>query len=329
VERRYLGGVLLFQSIFEHFAFEVSDFPCTVAWTMSEGEQQQRGVFRRDLAVLTKVRLNTFVLVTTFFGYYLGSRTYGWNGMTLLNTLVGTAAAAFGSAAFNQLMEIDQDARMKRTADRPLPSKRMGVVFAFLTGVVLCTFGLTHLSVKVANLPAVLALTTVVAYVFIYTPMKRKHSVNTLLGAIPGAIPPVIGWTAAGGGIDAVAWFLFALLFFWQLPHFIAINWMCREEYEDAGYQMWSNGDLSGRKSGRLALIFSLSLALLSFWPCLLGRASYEWGVVGFLLGSWMGLLAYRFMQRGDRVHARKLFLFTLLYLPLALTMLALFWKKY
>jgi protoheme IX farnesyltransferase len=311
-----------------YFAFEISDFPCTVARTMSEGDQQQRGVFRRDLAVLTKVRLNTFVLVTTFFGYYLGSRTFGWNGMTLLNTLVGTAAAAFGSAAFNQLMEIDEDARMKRTADRPLPSKRMGVVFAFLTGVVLCTFGLTHLSVTVGNRPAVLALITVVAYVFIYTPMKRKHSVNTLLGAIPGAIPPVIGWTAAGGGIDAVAWFLFALLFLWQLPHFIAINWMCREEYEDAGYKMWSNGDVSGVKSGKLALIFSLSLALLAFWPCLLGRASYAWGVVGLLLGSWMGLLAFRFMKRGDRAHARKLFLFTLLYLPLALTMLAVFWKK-
>jgi len=284
-------------------------------------------MFRKDLAVLTKVRLNTFVLVTTFFGYFLGAKAHGWDWMQLFHTILGTAAAAFGSAAFNQLMEIDLDARMARTADRPLPSKRMDVLVAFVIGVLLSAFGLVHLSVMVNKMTAVLALITLVTYVFIYTPMKRKHSVNTLIGAVPGAIPPMIGWTAAGGSLDEAAWFLFALLFLWQLPHFIAINWMCREEYEAAGYRMWSNGDVSGVKSARLCIGFSACLLLLPLWPYLSGLAAWPWLVCGILLGARLIQLSRNFGQKGDRASARRLFLFTLLYLPAALTVLALCWK--
>lgn len=284
-------------------------------------------MFRKDLAVLTKVRLNTFVLVTTFFGYFLGARAHGWDWMQLFHTILGTAAAAFGSAAFNQLMEIDLDASMARTADRPLPSKRMDVLVAFVIGVLLSAFGLVHLSVMVNKMTAVLALITLVTYVFIYTPMKRKHSVNTLIGAVPGAIPPMIGWTAAGGSLDEAAWFLFALLFLWQLPHFIAINWMCREEYEAAGYRMWSNGDVSGVKSARLCIGFSACLLLLPLWPYLSGLAAWPWLVCGILLGARLIQLSRNFGQKGDRASARRLFLFTLLYLPAALTVLAICWK--
>lgn len=294
---------------------------------MSDEQVVEKGMFRKDLAVLTKVRLNTFVLVTTFFGYFLGSRAHGWDWMVLLHTIIGTAAAAFGSAAFNQLMEIDLDAKMARTANRPLPAKRMDALVAFVIGTLLCVFGLVHLSVKVDKMSAVLALITLVTYVFLYTPMKRKHSVNTLLGAIPGAIPPMIGWTAAGGALDGSAWFLFALLFLWQLPHFIAINWMCREEYEAAGYKMWSNGDVSGKKSGSLSMMFSALLALLAVWPWLQGTAHVAWAIIGFGLGAWMIVLAARFRKSGDRPSARKLFLFTLLYLPVALTALAVCWS--
>ncbi len=285
------------------------------------------GMFRKDLAVLTKVRLNTFVLVTTFFGYFLGAKTHGWDWMQLFHTILGTAAAAFGSAAFNQLMEIDLDARMARTADRPLPSKRMDVLVAFVIGVLLSAFGLVHLSVMVNKMTAVLALITLVTYVFLYTPMKRKHSVNTLIGAVPGAIPPMIGWTAAGGALDESAWFLFALLFLWQLPHFIAINWMCRKEYESAGYRMWSNGDVSGVKSSRLCLWFSACLMLLPLWPYLSGLATLPWLMCGVLLGVRLIMLSRNFGQAGDRASARRLFLFTLLYLPAALTVLAVCWK--
>lgn len=286
---------------------------------------------RKDLAVLTKVRLNVFVLITTFFGYLLATRSGGFDGWILLHTMIGTAAAAFGSAAFNQLMEVDLDARMKRTANRPLPARRMDPLFAFGVGWVLSAAGIIHLAVKVDQIPAWLTAATVAIYVFVYTPLKRSSSTNTLVGAIPGAIPPVIGWTAAGAPLDAGAGFLFALLFLWQLPHFVAINWLCREEYEAAGYVMWSNGDVSGRRSGLLAATFALGLAMLPLWPWwsgftpgVLGHVAMAGGVV---LALVMAGLAGRFMRDGERKSFRRLFLFTLLYLPLELGLLAIAWR--
>lgn len=287
---------------------------------------------RSDLMVLTKVRLNVFVLLTTFFGFLLASKGTGFDLGLLLHTLVGTAAAAFGSAAFNQLMEVDLDARMKRTADRPLPARRMDPLFAFGVGWILAAAGIIHLSVTVGALPAVLAAVTVAVYVFVYTPLKRLSSTNTLVGAIPGAIPPVIGWTAVPGhGLDGGAAFLFTLLFLWQLPHFVAINWLCREEYESAGYRMWSDGDVSGRRSGLLSAMFALLLAALPVWPWLAGWTPGWPGIVamagGILLGLVMAALAGRFMRDGERKSFRRLFLFTLLYLPLELGLLAFAWR--
>ncbi|MEO5714997.1 MAG: heme o synthase [Luteolibacter sp.] len=282
---------------------------------------------RQDLAVLMKVRLNFFILVTTFFGFLLASRGGEMQWMKLLHTILGTAAAAFGSAAFNQLMEVDLDARMKRTADRPLPSRRMDPLVAFGIGWVLSAIGIIHLAVQAGNLAAYLAAATVAIYVFIYTPLKRVSSTNTLVGAITGGIPPVIGWVGAGGGIGWEAWFLFGVLFFWQLPHFIAINWLCRDEYESVGYQMWSNGDLSGRKSGLLAAMFALMLAVFSLLPAFLGFANLLWTIVGPLLALMMMALALKFSRDGERASARRLFFFTLLYIPVALLVLVFAWK--
>jgi heme o synthase len=282
---------------------------------------------RQDLAVLMKVRLNFFVLVTTFFGFILASRGGDVEWLKLLHTIIGAAAAAFGSAAFNQLMEVDLDARMKRTADRPLPSRRMDPLVAFGIGWVLSAVGIIHLAVQVGNLAAYLTAATVFIYVFVYTPLKRVSSVNTLVGAIPGAIPPVIGWVGAGGELNAQAWFLFGLLFFWQLPHFIAINWLCRDEYESVGYKMWSNGDLSGRKSGLLSAMFALGLAVFSLMPAFLGFANLLWTISGPLLALLMTALALKFSRDGERASARKLFFFTLLYLPVALLVLVLAWR--
>ena len=283
---------------------------------------------RQDLAVLMKVRLNFFVLVTTFFGFLLYSKGSPTDWMTLLHTILGTAAAAFGSAAFNQLMEVDLDARMKRTADRPLPSRRMDPLVAFGIGWVLSAIGIIHLAVQVGHLAAYLTAATVATYVFVYTPMKRVSSVNTLIGAVPGAIPPMIGWTGAGGTLGWEAWFLFGLLFFWQLPHFIAINWLCREEYESVGYKMWSNGDLSGRKSGLLSAMFALALAVFSLLPAFLGFAGLLWTISGPLLAFIMVGLALKFSRDGERASARRLFLFTLLYLPVALLVLVFAWRS-
>lgn len=303
------------------------DEPATNEENAAPGPLPPPPGLRQDLAVLMKVRLNFFVLVTTFFGFILYSRGVEMNWMKLLHTILGTAAVAFGSAAFNQLMEVDLDARMKRTADRPLPSRRMDPLVAFGIGWVLSAIGIIHLAVQVGNRAAYLTAATLAIYVFVYTPLKRISSANTLVGAIPGAIPPVIGWVGAGGGIGYEAWFLFGLLFFWQLPHFIAINWLCREEYESVGYKMWSNGDLTGRKSGLLAAMFAFMLAAFSLLPAYLGFANLLWTILGPLLAFLMVALALKFSRDGERTSARKLFFFTLLYLPLALLVLVFAWK--
>jgi protoheme IX farnesyltransferase len=286
---------------------------------------------RKDLMVLVKLRLNVFVLITTFFGFLLASKGSEISWWLLIHTLIGTALAAFGSAAFNQLMEVDLDARMKRTADRPLPARRMDPLFAFGVGWMLSAAGIIHLAVKVGALAAILAAVTVAVYVFIYTPMKRWSSLNTLVGAVPGAIPPVIGWVAVpGNGLDGGAAFLFSLLFLWQLPHFVAISWLCREEYETAGYRMWSNGDISGKRSGMLSAFFSLLLAALPVWPWLAGHTPGFPGHlvmgIGVLLGLAMAALSGRFMRDGLRTSFRRLFFFTLLYLPIELGCLAFAW---
>lgn len=290
-----------------------------------------------DLAILTKVSLNTFVLITTLFGYLLASRYFfgAWvyDAWLLFHTILGTACTAFGSAAFNQLMEIEEDARMKRTADRPLPARRMMPVNAFGIGWGLSAFGIIHLAIKVNPASAYLAATALGVYVFLYTPLKRRSSTNTLLGGVPGAIPPMIGWAAvahsAGGSwMDGRSWYLFALLFLWQMPHFVAISWLCREEYEKAGYCMWSNGDDSGRKTAVIAIFFTLLLTALAPLGLLLGYANWIWVVGGALAGIVMLWLCLQFKVAGDRPAARKLFLYTLLYLPLALGLLAIGWNQ-
>ncbi len=284
----------------------------------------------KDLQVLTKLRLNTFVLITTLFGFFLAAK--GDGGMAdkwwlLIHTLIGTAASAFGSAAFNQLMEIEDDARMKRTSDRPLPSRRMSVMKAFGIGWGLAAFGVIHLAAKVNAEAAILAAVTIAIYVFVYTPMKKWHSTNTPVGAIPGAIPPLIGWVGAGG--DWLAWggwFLFWLLFLWQLPHFVAISWLCREEYEEAGYQMWSNGDVSGRKTSVLFIAFSICLMSLVISGAATGL--FPWWVAvahtALVIYLMRPILTYR--ASGERAPMRKAFLGTLLYLPLVLVGLAFAW---
>jgi protoheme IX farnesyltransferase len=303
--------------------------PDTVAAKPIAVGAASRPGLRQDLAVLMKVRLNFFVLITTFFGFLLASKGGAIEWMKLVHTLLGTAAAAFGSAAFNQLIEIDLDARMRRTADRPLPARRMDPIVAFGIGWVLSAIGIIHLAVQVGLAPAYLTAATIAIYVFVYTPLKRISATNTLVGAIPGAIPPVIGWSGAGGSLGWEAIFLFGLLFFWQLPHFIAINWLCREEYEQADYRMWSNGDLTGHKSGLLSAMFALMLAAFSIIPAWLDFANLVWTVGGTALAFGMVWLALRFAKQGSRGNARRLFFFTLLYLPVALVVLLIAWRNH
>lgn len=285
----------------------------------------------RDLVVLTKARLSTLVVVTTLCGYLAATKggEPGFPLFTLLHLMVGTGLAAFGSAVFNQLMEVDADARMERTSDRPLPARRLSAAAAFVLGWVFAAFGIVHLAVKV-NLPAAgFAAATLISYLFVYTPMKRRSSGNTLIGAVSGALPPLIGWTGGGGAVvswGAAYWFL--VLFLWQLPHFVAINWMYREEYERGGFVMWSNGDAAGARTARLALAFSGLVLLLPVLPVATGLVAPWFLVPGMGAGGLMVWLALRFQRSRERRDARTLFFFTLLYLPLILGASLLGWRS-
>jgi protoheme IX farnesyltransferase len=294
----------------------------------------------QDLLVLTKFRLSTLVIVTTFVGFWI-RRGEGWSLGLLVHTLVGSTLAAFGAAVFNQLMEIDPDRRMTRTADRPLPSGRMSVSTAFGIGWLLSAFALIHLVHKVNLEAAAITALTLAVYLFVYTPLKRQSAVNTLVGAVSGALPPLIGWVGAAGLpvagdryfrwellVEPGAIYLFALLFLWQLPHFLAINWMYRDEYLRGGFVMLANEDEMGRATSSHALGYALGMVLLMFYPVLMGQ------VVGWvflpgalLLSGWLCWLAWKFYREPARPAARKLFFCTLAYLPAVLLLSVLCWR--
>ena len=283
-----------------------------------------------DFMSLTKARLSILVVFTTAFGYLVATRGAGnFSWMIFFHTVFGTVLAAFGAAVFNQLMEVDADAKMTRTADRPLPSNRMPRGLAFVAGWLFSAFGIIHLMLMTEPLAGAVAAATLAVYLFVYTPMKRYSSWNTIVGAVSGALPPLIGWAAGGGPMLSVgALFLFALLFFWQLPHFAAINWMYREEYEKGGFKMWSNGDSTGSKTARIAVFFSVCVVavglVFGFFDIMAGWFS----VAGGLLGLGMLWLALRFLKTTERKDARTLFFYTLLYLPAAMLVSYLAWRS-
>ena len=212
----------------------------------------------RDYYILTKPEVNLLILMTTSTGYYLSSHGPLKIG-GLVSTLVGTLLVASGTATLNQWMERVWDGQMRRTASRPLPSGRVSAREAFAFGILLSASGCLYLSLAVNRLSAFLALSTLLSYLLIYTPLKRKTPLCTLLGAFPGAMPTLIGWAGAAATIDRQAWFLFAVLFLWQFPHFLAIALMYREDYSQAGYRMLPRFDFWIRASRALRLLFSRS----------------------------------------------------------------------
>lgn len=300
---------------------------------VTEGQSEATGILRQlqgDLFALTKARLSVLVVLTACFGYFIATKglgTFSW--ATFLHMIFGTTLAAAGASVFNQLMEVDSDRRMMRTSDRPLPANRMPKPAAFIFGWLLCAFGLIHLGVKVNTGASVMAGATLLTYLFVYTPMKRVSSANTVVGGVSGALPPLIGWLAGGQPVfSAGAAFLFGLLFLWQLPHFAAINWMYREEYMRGGFKMWSNEDESGKKTARIALFYAAVLTVLSIaFPFATSHMAW-WGAVGGgILGGIMVVLSLRFLKNGKRSDARSLFFYTLLYLPLMMIASYLSWR--
>ena len=272
----------------------------------------------RDYYTLTKPEVNLLILMTTSAGYYLGShgpmRVFG-----LINTLVGTLLVASGTATLNQWMERVYDGRMRRTATRPLPSGRMRGRDAFQFGILLSVAGGVYLAATVSLLPSLLAISTLLSYLLIYTPLKRKTALCTLLGAIPGAMPTLIGWAGGAGTIDRQAWFLFAILFLWQFPHFLAIALMYRQDYAHAGYHMLPSFDQDSRFTRAEILGFAIVLVATTILP-MASRPGYL--IAMTLAGAFLLYHVMKLTRSVSTVLAGRLLHASVLYLPVVLAVM-------
>jgi heme o synthase len=274
-----------------------------------------------DFGELAKARLSLLVLLTTLVGFLLG-----WTGPMnfglLAATLIGTAMCAAGASTLNQWWERDLDARMKRTRDRPLPSGRVHPKDALLLGLFLSVFGISILLLFTNIRAGFLAFATIAIYVLIYTPMKRMTSLNTLVGAVPGALPPLIGWVAARGTYNLEGCLLFAILWFWQMPHFLAIAWLYRDDYKAGGFAMLTNNDPTGLATSGQSLLYALCLIPVTLLPVLVGFNATWFFFAALILGGAFAWVAFRFLLRRERPRARSLFLASILYLPAILVCL-------
>jgi protoheme IX farnesyltransferase len=269
-----------------------------------------------DFVALTKPRLNLLVIVTALAGAYLAAPE-GVPLPLLLHTLAGTALVAGGAAALNQVLERDTDGLMRRTRARPLPGGRLRPADGVWFGAVLSILGLAELALAVNPLSAAVAAITLASYLFVYTPMKRRSSHSTLVGAIPGALPPVIGWAAVTGSVTLPALVLFGIQFFWQMPHFLAIAWMYRDDYAVAGIPLLPVMEPDGRRTGQQALLYAAALWPVSLMPALVGLAGARYSVLATALGLAFIALAALFARQRSMTTARRLFLFSIVYLPL------------
>lgn len=276
-----------------------------------------------DYLSLTKPRITLLVLATTAAGFWLGSAG-ALDPTLLVRALVGTALVAAGTSAMNQVLERDVDALMARTRARPLPAGRLGTLPAAVFAGALAAGGVAYLALTVNFLTAILAAAAFLIYDLAYTPLKRVHPLCTLVGAVPGALPIAGGWTAATGRLDAGAWALFAILFLWQLPHFLALAWLYREDYREASLRMLSVDDPEGRHTRHRALTFTLALLPVSLVPSVLGLAGPVYFGAALLLGGAFLVRAAIFFRSGKQLAARKLFRYSLVYLPLLLAVLSL-----
>jgi len=275
-----------------------------------------------DLLALTKPRITLLVVLTTLVGYWEG-RSAGTDLVLLANTLVGTALVAAAASALNQYAEWRADAAMRRTAKRPLPSGRLQPHVALGFGLILWTVGAAWLRLMVNPLSSGLAMITAASYLLAYTPLKRVTSLATVVGAVPGAIPPMIGWAAARNELGTGAWVLFLIVFLWQMPHFLAIAALYKRDYAAAGFQMLPVVEPGGQSTGRQAVLYALALIPVSLMPAFLGMAGRLYFAGTLLLGILFLVAAAHFMLRpGEPVRARRLFRLSLLYLPAVMALL-------
>jgi len=274
-------------------------------------------------ADLFKARLTFLVLLTTLVGFYLGS-VGPVNYLLMLHTILGTALVAAGASALNQLWEREYDARMRRTQDRPLPSGRLQPQAVLFLGCALGAVGLGYLGLAVNWLTSLIGACSLLTYVCVYTPLKRVTWLNTAVGAVPGGLPPLMGWTAARGHLSTDGWALFGILAIWQLPHFMAIAWMYRDEYARAGFKMLPVMEPDGERTGSQAVSHTLALVPVSLCPSLMNLTGPLYFVGALALGMVFVWAAIQFSRQLTLARARRLFYVSILYLPLLLGLMVL-----
>ncbi|HVS30282.1 MAG TPA: heme o synthase [Thermoanaerobaculia bacterium] len=273
-----------------------------------------------DYLELSKSRIVLMVLMTTAAGYVVGAADF--SGLVLLNTLIGTALVAAGTNALNQYTERHLDARMERTARRPLPDGRITPRAALLFATAIAIIGTVYLAAAVNVATALLGAFTLTSYIFVYTPLKRHSTLCTLIGAIPGAVPPLMGYAAANGNLGLAGWILFAIVFLWQLPHFMAISWIYRQDYGRAGFAMLSVRNTDGRAVGREAILYSIALIPVSVAPAFFAMAGLAYAIVAALLSTALLLTAIRFAADRSPRRARTLFMTSNIYLLVMMALL-------
>jgi protoheme IX farnesyltransferase len=278
-----------------------------------------------DLLALTKPRITLMAVLTVAAGFALAAPASldAWTAATwslLIHALIGSALVAGGTNALNQVLERDVDALMRRTAGRPLPAGRLDPRVAATFAVGAGSVGVAYLAVLVNLTTALIAAATLLSYVLVYTPLKSRTTLATLIGAVPGALPIVGGWTAAGGALSERPGALFAILFFWQLPHFLALSWIYRDDYARAGLRMLSIDDADGTSTFRQAVLTAVALVPISLVPTMLGLSGVIYFASALGLSGWLVLRAVLAARSRTPYHVRRLFLFTLAYLPAILT---------
>lgn len=276
-----------------------------------------------DLAEMTKPGITLMVVLTAGLGFLLaGGETFSF--VLLVYTLLGTGLVSGGASVLNHVIERETDALMQRTANRPLPTGRMDPDLALLFGVAVAVAGLLVLYLAVNPLTALLGAAALAGYVFVYTPLKRVSSLATIVGAVPGAIPPMMGWSAVRNELDLAAWGLFGLLFFWQMPHFLAIAWLCREDYARGGFPMLTVSDPDGTRTARQAVLWGAALVPVSLIPSVLGLLGGLYFVGALVLGLTYLAFGLGFARTRSTSGARWLMLASILYFPAVLLVMLL-----
>ena len=276
-----------------------------------------------DLAEMTKPGITLMVTLTAGLGFLLADAE-SFSFLLLVHTLLGTALVSAGASVLNHVLERDADALMQRTANRPLPTGRMSPDAALLFGVTLAVAGLLELALAVNLITALLGAVALAGYAFVYTPLKRVTSLATVIGAVPGAIPPMMGWSAVRGELDLAAWVLFGILFFWQMPHFLAIAWLCREDYARGGFPMLTVQDPEGVRTARQMILYGAALIPVSLLPSALGLMGVTYFVGALVLGLVYLGFCFGFARTRSTPGARWLMLVSILYFPSVLLVMLL-----